>query len=125
MGRAFGFISAIIVVGIGLYIYMQQAQTVTPIGNTPQTTIDVTGVQNDLLAIANAERRYWAGNSRYASLDELGKNGDIEVPTRAHYSYAAEVSETEFRIIATYSGPDPGAPKRITVDQTMALRSEY
>src|SRR5262245_16793832 len=124
MGRAFGFISAIVVVGIGLYIYMQQAQTVTTIGNAPQTTIDVTGVRNDLIAIANAERRYWASNSRYASLQELGASGDIEVPTRAHYSYTAEVSETEFRIIATYSGPDPGAPKRITVDQTMAMLTE-
>ena len=124
MGRAFGFISAIIVVGVGLYIYLQQAQTVTPVGTTPQTTIDVTGVQNDLLAIAQAERRYWATNSHYASLQELGANGDIEVPTRANYSYTAEASETEFRIIATYSGPDPAAPKRITVDQTMALRSE-
>jgi hypothetical protein len=124
MGRALGFISAIIVVGIGLYIYMQQVQTVTPVGSIPQTTIDVTGVQNDLLAIAQAERRYWATNTRYASLAELGANGDIEVPTRAHYTYSAEAGETEFRIIATYSGPDPTAPKRITVDQTMALRSE-
>ena len=125
MGRAFGFISAIVVVGIGLYIYTQQVQTVTPVGNTPQTTIDVTGVQNDLLAIANAERRYWASNSRYASLQELGANGDIEVPTRAHYSYTAETTETEFRIMATYSGPEgSGLPRTISIDPTMQISQE-
>lgn len=124
MGRALGLISVILVVGIAAYLYMHQVQTVTPNGAVPQTMLDVTGVRNDLIAIANAERRYWALNSHYASLDELAANGDIEVPTRSHFSYSAETSETAFRIIATYSGPDPDAPRQISIDESMALITE-
>ena len=29
----------------------------------PKTTVDVVGVRNDLMAIANAERRYWVMSS--------------------------------------------------------------
>ena len=121
MGRYFGFVALLIVVAVGAYLYMQQVQTVTPNGTTPKTTIDVTAVRNDLLAIASAERRYWATNAKYASLDELSKNGDIHMPSRANYAYSADVSETGFKIIAAYSGPDVNAPKLIAVDETMAM----
>ena len=56
MGRAFGFIVLVIVVAIGGYLYMKQTQSVTSVGSNPETTIAVTAVRNDLLAIANAER---------------------------------------------------------------------
>ena len=124
MGRAFGLISVVIVVAIGGYIYTRQAQTVTSIGSTPRTTVDVIAVRNDLMAIANAERRYWATNSRYASLDELRTNGDIEVPSRDHFMFSAETTDDGFRIIADYSGPDPDAPKRFVVNQAMTLTTE-
>lgn len=109
-------------VGIGLYVYTKQAQSVTTIGSSPQTTVDVTAVRNDLVAIANAERNTFASNGKYVSLDEL--HGDLTIPTRPNYSYSAEVSESTFKIIADYSGPDPKAPKRITVDQTMGIKTE-
>jgi hypothetical protein len=121
MGRAFGFVTMLIVVAIGGYVYMRQAETVTPGGVTPNTTIDVTAVRNDLIAIGNAERRYWATNGRYVSLDKLARSGDIPIPTRPHYTYTAEVNETSFKIIARYNGPDPTAPRVITVDDTMAM----
>ena len=121
MGRSFGFIMVIIVVGIGGYLYTRQAQSLTAIGANPTTAIDVTAARNDLLALANAERRYWASNAKYAALDELQKNGDTHVPRRPNYSYSAQATETSFKIIAVYSGPDPKAPKRITVDETMAI----
>lgn len=114
----------VIVVAIGGYLYMREAQTITPAGTNPKTTIDVTAVRNDLLGIANAERRYWATNAKYASLDELRVNGDISIPRRAHYTYSAEANDSSFKIIAIYSGPDPNAPKRMSVDETMTLRSE-
>ncbi len=113
----------IVVVGAGLYLYMKNVESVTPGGTSPRTTIDATGVQNDLLAIANAERRYWATNSKYASLDELRTNGDIPVPSRAGFAYSSEVTDAGFRIIATYSGPDPKAPKHISIDETMSLKT--
>jgi hypothetical protein len=124
MGRAFGLISVVIVVAIGGYIYTRQAQSVSSTGSTPRTTVDVIAVRNDLMAIANAERRYWATNSRYASLDELRTNGDIEVPSRDHFMFSAETTHDGFRIIADYSGPDPDAPKRFVVNQAMTLTTE-
>ena len=124
MGRAFGFIVVIIAVAIGGYVYTQQVQSVTSAGSNPETAIDVTGVKNDLNAIAQAERRYWATNAKYASLEELRTNGDIHIPTRPHYSYTAQATETRFKIIAVYSGSDPKAPQRITVDENMVMTTD-
>ncbi len=124
MGRAFGFILVVTVVAMGGYLYTKQAKSVTSVGSNPQTTVEVTGVRNDLLAIANAERRYFASNGKYVSLDELRTGGDISVPARPNYSYSAQTTESTFKIIAVYSGPDAKAPKRITVDETMAIRTD-
>jgi hypothetical protein len=121
MGRAFGLVAVTIVVGIGGYIYMNQATQITPDGRAPKTTITVTGVQNDLLAMANAERRYFVTNSKYASLAELRSNGDIQVPTRPDYTYSADAGDNSFRIVATYSGADPHAPRHIAVDQNLTI----
>jgi hypothetical protein len=89
MGRAFGFIRLIVVVAIGGYVYMKQAQSVTSLRSNPQTTVDVTAVRNDLIAIANAERNHFASNGKYASLGELRTSGDLTVPSRPNYSYSA------------------------------------
>ena len=124
MGRSFGLVFGLIVVTIGLYLYTRQAQSLSDVGYAPTSTVDVIGVRSDLMAIANAERRYWVSNAKYASLDELRRNGDTYIPTRPNYTYSADVSETRFRIIATYSGPDPKAPKRVSVDETMAVRTD-
>ena len=121
MGRTFGFVSVIIVAAAVGYLYMNQMNAVSAGGTTPRVTIDVTAVRNDLLAMANAERRYWAANAKYASLDELRNNGDIPIPSRANYTYSADVTDTAFKIVATYSGSDPTAPKTITVDEAMAM----
>ncbi len=124
MSRTFGLIGIVIVLGIGGYVYTRQMQTATPNGQTPQTTIDVTGVENDLIALANAERQYWATNARYASLEELRSSGSIQVPGRPNYTYSAEAGETTFTVIASYSGPDSHAPQRLSIDETMALKSQ-
>jgi hypothetical protein len=121
MGKAFGLVMLIVVLGAGLYLYTKQAQSVTSVGSNPTTTIDVTAVRNDLLALANAERQYFASNGKYVPLDELSSSGGVNLPRRKDYSYSADVMETRFKIIASYSGPDPKAPKRITIDETMSI----
>ena len=124
MGRSLGFIMLLIVVGIGGYLYSRQAQSVTAIGSNPITTVEVTGVHNDLTALANAERRYFALNSKYASIEELRTNGDVLIPIREGYSYSAQTSDTGFKIIAAYSGSDPKAPKRIIMNESMTMTTE-
>ena len=124
MGKGLGFVTVVIVAAIGGYLYLKQTQALTPDGTTAMTMIDVTGVRNDLLAMANAERRYWAINGKYASIGELRANGDTFIPKRENFTYSAEINDRGFRIIAAYSGPDPKAPKRISVDETMAVKTE-
>jgi hypothetical protein len=124
MGRSIGFVMVLIVVAVGGYLYTKQASSVIETGSTPQTTVEVTAVRNDLLGIANAERRYWVSNGKYATLDELRTGGDIRIPSRANYSYSAQATDTGFKIVAAYSGPDPKAPKRMAVDETMAITTE-
>src|SRR5437870_4921069 len=124
MSRTVGFIATLIVGAIGGYVYVKQAQTLTELGRTPNTMIDLTAVRNDLIAIANAESRYSAINAKYASLEELRAYGDIHIPSRANYSYSSEATESNFKITATYSGPDKNAPKRISITETMAMETE-
>jgi hypothetical protein len=114
----------LLAVAVGFYLYSNQVQTLNPGGGDVTSNIDVVGVRNDLLAIANAERRYLAVNGKYASLDDLRVNGDIYIPSRPNYNYSAETGDSSFKIVATYSGPDPKAPRRISVDETMSLETD-
>src|SRR3954467_13095359 len=118
MGRAFGFIGVLIAVGVGAYLYTQQAKSSSIGGSSPRATIDTVGVKNDLIAIANAERRRLASDGKYVSLDDLHSNGDISMPgnTRGPYTYAVETSESGFKVTATYSGPDSQAVKQMSID---------
>jgi hypothetical protein len=129
MSRLFGFVGLLIVLAVGAYIYKQQIlATSAPGGATanPRASIDVTGVKNDLLAVAQAERRYWASNGKYTSVDELISNGDISMqkPSRGPFNYSSDVNESGFVITATYSGEDAGVPKTMSIDQTMEIKTE-
>jgi hypothetical protein len=121
MGRMFGFIVILIVVAIGGYVYVGQMHTLTPKGSSPNAAIAVTAVRNDLISIANAERRFFATNGKYATIDDLRLNDDISVAGRAEYAYTAEISDTDFEIIANYSGTDRNTPKRIRINGAMQI----
>jgi hypothetical protein len=114
----------LIVLAVGGFLYSRQIQSVSQSGAAPSVMVDVVGVRNDLTAMAQAERRYWVTNSKYASLEELRANGDIHIPTRPFYTYSITASDTAFEIVATYSGSDSKAPRRITVDQTMKVTTD-
>ena len=126
MSRAFGFVALIIVAGVVAYLYMRSTVAVSPGGTAaPQATIELAGVKNDLNAIAQGERRYWASNSKYVSIDDLRSNGDISMPrnSRGPYEYSADYTENTFRITATYTGPPAaGVPHTFTIDQDMNLQ---
>jgi len=129
MGRALGFVGLLIVLGVGLYIYKQQVvSTSAPGGSTsnPRATIDVTGVRNDLVAIANAERRRYASDGKYVDISDLISNGDIsmQTPSRGAFSYSSSVSDSGFKITATYSGNDASVPKSMSIDQSMQISTE-
>jgi hypothetical protein len=124
MGRVLGFVGLLIAMAIGFYIYGRSTQSVTPRGaGSPQAAIDVTGVKGDLLAMANAERNHYELQGKYVSLDELHSAGDLSVVRegRGPYRYSADISDSGFRIIATYSGPAGATPATISIDQTMRI----
>lgn len=129
MSRAFGFIGILIALAIGAYIYSKQIQATSP-GNAahnPRVTIDTVAVKNDLVALAEAERRHLAADGKYVSLDELRSNGDISLRqnSRGSYVYNADFTDTTFHITATYQGPDnPGVPRSFSIDDsTMEVTS--
>ncbi len=128
MGRAFGFISLLIVLCVGAWVYTRQAASVAPPGAANmRQTVDVVGVKNDLLAIANAERSQFALDGKYLPLDDLVSKGVISLPRqgRGPYTYSVEVGDTSFRVVARYSGPsDTGTPQTISVDETMQVVQE-
>jgi hypothetical protein len=128
MGRAFGFLTLIVVVAAGAYIYMRQTQSVMTAGtSSPTATVDLIGVRNDLLAIAQAERSHAALQGSYVSIDALRSGGDLTMQrnNRGPYSYSAETSDSGFRIVATYSGPEnSGMPASLSIDQTMQISQQ-
>ena len=128
MGRAFGFLTLIAVVAVGAYVYMRQTQGVMSAGTSnPTATVDLIGVRNDLLVIAQAERSHAATQGSYVSIDALRSQGDLSMTrdNRGPYSYSAEFGDSSFRIVATYGGPESsGMPKTISIDQTMQVSQQ-
>ena len=127
MGRVFGFLSLIIAVGVGMYIYSQSGQSSSAAAgaNNPKAAINITGVRSDLTSIAQAERRYYASEAKYASLDELISANYISISRqRPPYSYEVETSSNGFRVIATRSGDDnSGTPAQLSVNENMEFQS--
>ena len=124
MGRAFGFLSLVLGLAVGMYFYARQAQSSSAAGvATPRATIDITGVKTDLMGIAAAERQYFASEGKYTSLEELVSGHFIAPRQRPPYSYAVEIGAGGFRAVATRSGDDAsGLPSQISVNQDMEFQ---
>jgi hypothetical protein len=127
MGRLFGFLTLVVGLGVGMYFYSRQVQSSAAASGaaTPQATINITAVRTDLMSIAGAERRYYAGEGKYGSLEELVSTNYITVARqRPPYTYAIEISSGGFRVVATRSGGDTsGTPAQLSVDENMEFRS--
>ena len=127
MGRLFGFLSAVIVLAIGMYVYSRQAQSSSAAAgvNNPKAAINITGVKSDLISIATAERRYYASEGKYASFDELISTNYISVARqRPPYTYEVQTSSGGFRVVATRSGDDTsGTPAQLSVDENMDFQT--
>jgi hypothetical protein len=113
------------VIGVLTYKYyfshMEAAGTGTA---TPMQTIDMVGVKNDLLSIAQAERVYLTDHSSYASLDELLSSGALTMKKtgRDGYTYDAQPSDSGFRVIAHCpAATNPGCTSFV-IDQTMEIQ---
>jgi hypothetical protein len=95
-------------------------------GTVPTQAISITGVKNDLVAIAQAERVYFSSRGSYAALDELISTGALKLakPERDGYSYSVEVTSNGFIATAQYRGPAGLHYPTLTIDQTMQIRQQ-
>ncbi len=127
MSRLFGFLSVVIVMAIGMYIYSKQMQSSSAQAgaNNPQAAINITGVRSDLISIASAERRYFASEGKYASLDDLISTNNITVARqRPPYTYEVQISSGGFHVVATRSGANvSGTPAQLSVDENMEVQT--
>jgi hypothetical protein len=118
------------VIGIGAYLYFLKQAAPEP-GMVATQAIDVTGVKNDLISIAQAERLYYVQNNSYADLPTLASSGTMNITrtSRGGYTYVAETSGTGFTVTATYTAPPLQMPNGVapphfptySVDQTMEI----
>ena len=127
MRGVMGILGLVVVVAIGLFIYRSYftagSGAITMGTNNPRAAVDITGVKNDLIAMAQAERTFNALNGKYAMLEELHSDGTLAAdPARGRqgYTYSADVSDSHFTITANYSGPATGMPT-LSVDETMQI----
>jgi hypothetical protein len=99
------------VVALGIYYYFLKQASPAP-GTAVTQQISLTGVQMDLLSIAQAERAYDAQNGGYASLDQLTSSGALTMQRsgRDGYTYAISPSPAGFTVTATYTAPPPPPP---------------
>ena len=86
--------------------------------------LELTGVQQDLHAMAQSEQRYALTHRGYASLDDLRQDGDIQVPSRPDFTYNIDAGIDHFVITATYIGPDPKAPRHLRIDDSKTITQD-
>ncbi len=124
MKGAFGILASVITMAIGVYIYSLQIKTLTPVAGPSNAgeVANITGVKNDLIGIANAERGYLASQGKYASLDELISGNYITIKSeRPPYIYDVETASGSFRATATRT--TKGAPAQLWITETMQVEA--
>jgi len=124
MLRVFGFLGTVVTLAIGMYIYSLQVKTLTPGAGSgsPEEVATITGVKNDLIGIASAERGFLASQGRYASLDELISGNYITIKgERPPYIYDVEINSGNFRATATRT--TKGAPAQFWITDAMQVQA--
>jgi hypothetical protein len=117
-------LTVLAVVAIGYFVLKAEFGRGPEKGVPPQETIDVVGVQSDLLAIAQAERLYLASHGSYGSLDELQQEGSITFSPagRRGYNYRATIDDGQhFRVTASPADPNKTGWPTLAVDETMQI----
>ena len=126
MRAVLGVAAVLVAAAITLFIYRSSlTQSQAAGAATPEQTIDVVGVKNDLLAIAQAERAYQVEHGSVGSLDELVSSGAMSMtkPGRGGYTYGVEPAGEGFRVTAHCLTGLAGCTNYV-VDQTMEVRPE-
>ena len=124
MKAAASILGLVIVMAIIWFVVKSQFTQGPAGGQPPKEVIDVVGVKNDLLSIAQAERMYLASHGTYCSVDQLQQDGSITFSgtNRRGYNYTADVDGGEhFKITATPSDPAKAAWPTLSIDESMQV----
>jgi len=121
MGSILGLLVVALICAMAYKYFFTSGQSVG--ATTPSATIDAVGAQNDLIAIAQAERMYQAQNGKYASLDDLISGGamNLRKPNREGYVYDVDASEQNFVATARCTSSAPVGCHNYSVDPTMSV----
>jgi hypothetical protein len=118
-----GLLVVALIAGIAYKYYFSKMESEGT--GTPAQTIDIAGVKNDLIGVAQAERAYLAEHGSYASLDELVSSGELTMKrsSRDGYTYSVETADQTFRVVAHCpTATSPGC-KNLSVDQSMEVQT--
>ncbi len=127
MRAVLGLAAVLVAAAVMLFLYKNSLQQSQAAGaGTPTQTINVVGVKNDLLAIAQAERAYQAEHNSVASLDELVSSGEMSMKKtgRDGYTYDVESTSEGFRVTAHCPASAAAGCTNYVVDQSMEVRAE-
>jgi len=117
-------------IGMGIYMYTLKQAAPGP-GMVVTQNISITGVKNDLVSIAQAERMYYTQNGAYTDLTTLASSGTMNITrtSRDGYTYSVDSSGNSFTVTATYTPPPVENPAKVTpphfptytIDQSMEV----
>ncbi len=126
MRAALGILGLVIALAIAIFLFKTEFSTGPTGGAPPKQVIDTTGVRNDLIAIAQAERLYQANHGNYASIDQLQQDGGIAFSgaNRRGYNYVAQVDGEHFHVTASPADPSKQGWPTYTVDETMQITTQ-
>jgi hypothetical protein len=124
--RMKGMLGVLVVALISLLAYKYYFADAHSDGvGTPAQTINIVGVKNDLIALAQAERGYQAEHGGFASLDDLTSSGALTMQNRSRQGYTYEIENAPggFKVVAHCpAATNPGCTDYF-VDQTMEVQS--
>jgi hypothetical protein len=121
LGNLVGLLVVALIAALTYKFYFSQQSAGTA---TPKQTIDVVGVKNDLVAIAQAERTYQAEHNSYGSLGDLTSSGAMNMlrPGRGGYTYEVETSSDSFRAVAHCPAATMPGCTSYAIDQTLEIQ---
>src|SRR5271170_3862214 len=124
MKSMIGLLVVALIAGVIYKFYFSRMQDSGMGAATPAQTIDVVGVKNDLLGIAQAERANLAEHGSYASLDDLISSGELTMKrsSRNGYTYTVETGDQTFRAIAHCPTATYPGCSNFVVDQSMEVQ---
>ena len=113
---------AVLAVGYGVYRAEVAPGPGFPGASAIVDQADVTGAENDLVSIAQAERLYLAGPDSYATLEQRYQEGSISFKSRHGYNFSIEADGARhFQATATPMGGGRAGRPTLSVDENVQV----